>query len=71
MTTAHIENDRRPHPDSSPGWRHFVVFLGKTLLNRLSHCLSLHPGVQTGYLQDDDGILVSATLYAVGNPAMD
>ena len=40
MTTAHVENDRRP-------------------------------GVQTGYLQDDDGILVYATLYAEGNPAMD
>ena len=29
-------------PGSSPGWRHGVVFLGKTLS---SHSTSLHPGV--------------------------
>ena len=27
---------------SSPGWGHFVVFLGKTLY---SHSATLHPGV--------------------------
>ena len=37
-------------PGSSPGRRHFVVFLGKTLY---SHSASLHPGVQSinGYQQ--------------------
>ena len=29
-------------PGSSPGWGHFVVFLGKTLF---SHSASLHQGV--------------------------
>jgi len=29
-------------PDLSPGWGHFVLFLGKTLN---SHSASLHPGV--------------------------
>jgi len=29
-------------PGSSPGWGHFVVFLGKT---PYSHSASLHPGV--------------------------
>ena len=29
-------------PGSGPGWRHCVVFLGKTLY---SHGASLHPGV--------------------------
>ena len=32
-------------PDSSPGWGHCVVFLGKTLY---SHSASLHPGVSKG-----------------------
>ena len=32
-------------PGSSPGRRHCVVFLGKTLY---SHSVSLHPGVQMG-----------------------
>ena len=31
--------------DSSPGWGHCVVFLGKTLN---SHSTSLHPGVHPG-----------------------
>ena len=44
-------------PDSSPGWGHCVVFLGKTLY---SHSASLHPGVQMG-----------TSKYAGGNPAMD
>ena len=33
---------RSSGPGSSPGWRHCVVFLGKTLH---SHSASLHPGV--------------------------
>jgi len=32
-------------PRSSPGWRHCVVFLGKTLN---SHSASLHPDVKMG-----------------------
>ena len=35
-------DSRATGPDSSPGWRHCVVFLGKTLY---SHSASLHPGV--------------------------
>jgi len=34
-------DSRATGPDSSPGWRHCVVFLGKTLY---SHSASLHPG---------------------------
>ena len=44
-------------PDSSPGWGHCVVFLGKTLY---SHSASLHPGVQMG-----------TSKYTGGNPVMD
>jgi len=43
---------------SSPGWRHCVVFLGKTLY---SHSTSLHPGILMG----------TGDLNAGGNPAMD
>ena len=43
---------------SSPGRRHCVVFLGKTLN---SHSASLHPGVQMG----------TGEFSAGGNPAMD
>ena len=42
----------------NPGWRHCVVFLGKTLN---SHRASLHPGVQMGTDQFNAG----------GNHAMD
>ena len=45
-------------PASSPGQRHCIVFLGKTL-NR-SHCAHLHPGVWMG---TDD-------LNAEGNPVI-
>ena len=44
-------------PVLSPGWGHYVVFLGKTLY---SHSASLHPGVQMG-----------TSKCAGGNPAMD
>ena len=43
---------------SSPGRRHCVVFLGKTLY---SHTAFLHPGVQMG----------TGEFNAGGNPAMD
>ena len=43
---------------SSPGRRHCVVFLGKTLH---SHSASFHPGVSKG----------TGELNAGGNPAMD
>ena len=45
-------------PGSSPGWRHCVVFLGKTLN---SHSASLHPCVLIG----------TGKFNAGGNPAMD
>ena len=35
-------DSRATGPDSSPGWGHCVVFLGKTLY---SHSASLNPGV--------------------------
>jgi len=35
-------------PDSSPGWGHCVVFVGKTLY---SHSAFLYPGVLNGYRQ--------------------
>ena len=44
-------------PGLSPGWSHYVVFLGKTLY---SHSASLHPGVQMGISK-----------YVWGNPVMD
>ena len=45
-------------PGSSPGQRHCVVFLGKTLY---SHSASLHPGVQMG----------TGNFNAGSSPAMD
>ena len=45
-------------PGLSPGWRHCVVFLGKTIN---SHSASLHPIVQMG----------TGEFNAGGNPAMD
>ena len=45
-------------PGSSPGRRHCVVFLDKTLH---SHSASLHPGVKMG----------TGEFNAGGNPAMD
>ena len=42
----------------NPGWRHSVVFLGKTLN---SHGTSLHSGVQMG----------TGKFNAGGNPAID
>ena len=47
-------------PGSSPGQRHCVVFLGKTLN---SHSVSLHPTQVYKW--------VPANLNAGGNPAMD
>ena len=44
-------------PGLSPGWGHYVVFLGKTLY---SYSASLHSGVQMG-----------TNKYAGGNPVMD
>ena len=49
---------RSTGPGLSPGWEHYVVFLGKIFY---SHSGSLHPGVWMG----------TGELNARGNPVMD
>ena len=43
--SVHLSVSQLSGPGLSPGWRHCVVFLGKTLY---SYSTSLHPGVEMG-----------------------